>query len=358
MKKKIIGIFVCMLLIGTVLSVSGNVDVERTTIRLSSGNTLYVGGSGPGNYTSIQGAIDDAEDGDTVFVYDDSSPYYENVVVDESINLVGEDKATTIIDGDYNKCSVVDIREDGVLVSGFTIIKCWFYAIILRRCGNAVIKDNIISIGIENGYSDPFGIYLVESRNNLIQENKIFNSKGLGDGISSYTSARESYFNNISGNEIFGFKWGINIENYDDVILYNNYIYNNMKIGIRIKNSAKTLISNNIIIENGYDRPRGGILLDNCENITITNNHISNNNPEGVYLYQSINNKIHQNNFINNKRNAYFSEGSSNSWNKNYWNKPRLFPKLIFGKINFGDYSFPWFNFDWKPAQEPYDIGV
>ena len=41
------------------------------------GNVLYVGGSGPGNYTKIQDAVDDASDGDTVFVY--SGIYYETI---------------------------------------------------------------------------------------------------------------------------------------------------------------------------------------------------------------------------------------------------------------------------------------
>jgi len=51
---------------------------------------LYVGGSVPNNYTTIQSAIDDAVDGDTVFVYDDSSPYREHLLIETSINLLGE----------------------------------------------------------------------------------------------------------------------------------------------------------------------------------------------------------------------------------------------------------------------------
>ena len=39
------------------------------------GNILYVGGSGPGNYTKIQDALDNATEGDTVYVY--SNTYYE-----------------------------------------------------------------------------------------------------------------------------------------------------------------------------------------------------------------------------------------------------------------------------------------
>ncbi|NHJ39073.1 MAG: hypothetical protein FK731_03500, partial [Asgard group archaeon] len=50
-------------------------------VTIISGNTLYVGGGGSNNYSSIQEAIDDAIDGDTVFVYDKSSPYNENISI-------------------------------------------------------------------------------------------------------------------------------------------------------------------------------------------------------------------------------------------------------------------------------------
>ncbi|EMR74892.1 parallel beta-helix repeat (two copies) [Thermoplasmatales archaeon SCGC AB-540-F20] len=63
------------------------------------GTTLYVGGTGPNNYTKIQDAINDASDGYTVFVYNDSSPYYESIIIDKSINLVGEDRDSTHIAG-------------------------------------------------------------------------------------------------------------------------------------------------------------------------------------------------------------------------------------------------------------------
>ncbi|MBP1662308.1 MAG: hypothetical protein H6P94_557, partial [Thermoplasmatales archaeon] len=42
-------------------------DAEKS-FSTSSGTWLYVGGSGPGNYTKIQDAIDNASDGDTIFV--------------------------------------------------------------------------------------------------------------------------------------------------------------------------------------------------------------------------------------------------------------------------------------------------
>ncbi|MEA2067126.1 MAG: hypothetical protein U9O65_08565, partial [Thermotogota bacterium] len=89
---------------------------------LNNGNTLYVGGSGPGNYTKIQDAINDSKDGDTVFVYDDSSPYYESGVIDKSINFLGENKETTIIDGRKDKEeTVVMVEAPYVNISHFTI---------------------------------------------------------------------------------------------------------------------------------------------------------------------------------------------------------------------------------------------
>jgi hypothetical protein len=57
-----------------------------------NGNTYYVGCLGPGCYDTIQEGINVAEDGDTVYVYDDFAPYYENVIVNKSIYLIGEDK--------------------------------------------------------------------------------------------------------------------------------------------------------------------------------------------------------------------------------------------------------------------------
>ncbi|KAA0009241.1 MAG: hypothetical protein FE036_00850, partial [Thermoplasmata archaeon] len=47
----------------------------------ASENILYVGGSGPNNYTKIQDAIDNASNGDTIKVY--NGIYKENVVINK-----------------------------------------------------------------------------------------------------------------------------------------------------------------------------------------------------------------------------------------------------------------------------------
>jgi len=51
----------------------------------------------PDNYPTIKAALENAVDGDTVLVK--KGVYHENLKVNASISLVGEDRDTTIIDG-------------------------------------------------------------------------------------------------------------------------------------------------------------------------------------------------------------------------------------------------------------------
>ena len=119
--KKALVFTVIILFIFMSITPSSAVDnVKKSTIPFSDGDILYVGGNGTGNYTRIQDAINDAENGDTVFVYDDSSPYLENILVNKSIKLIGEDKETTIIDG-RNYENTILIVSDNVYLYGFCI---------------------------------------------------------------------------------------------------------------------------------------------------------------------------------------------------------------------------------------------
>jgi len=83
-KNLVIGIIA--LFIRMTITPSVAVDtIEQCSMSTSNGNTLYVGGTREDNYTRTQDAINDANNGDTVFVCDASSPYFENVVGDKSI---------------------------------------------------------------------------------------------------------------------------------------------------------------------------------------------------------------------------------------------------------------------------------
>ena len=117
MKVKLIGIFICMVLVAGFLPVSGITIIERTPSTMDNGNILYVGGDGPGNYSRIQDAIQNATDGDTVFVYSGTYIIVDLVFIDVSIRLIGENKEITILTG-----MAMGINKTGVEIRGFTFL--------------------------------------------------------------------------------------------------------------------------------------------------------------------------------------------------------------------------------------------
>ena len=99
MLRKDLAVAVILLFIGMCIVPATGTISELSPKPITTGNTLYVGGTGEGNYTSIQEAINYSFEVDTVYVYDDSSPYFENIIINKSIHLIGENKDTTVIDG-------------------------------------------------------------------------------------------------------------------------------------------------------------------------------------------------------------------------------------------------------------------
>lgn len=148
------------------------------------GNTLYVGGNGGNNYSKIQDAMNNASNGDTIFVY--SGIYYENVVIDKSISLIGENKETTIIDGS-NAGDVALVTANGVTVQEFTI----------RNSGklNAGVKmsfandNSIYNCNISNNY---YGIYAYYPYND-----SIYNCSFTDGGIFIWGNNLSYFIHNI-----------------------------------------------------------------------------------------------------------------------------------------------------------------
>ena len=89
------------------------------TCRAKNENTLYVGGNGPGNYSKINDAYNDANPGDTIFVY--CGIYYERLRIKKTVNLIGEDKDTTSIIYNSKHWDPIKIWALNVVISGFKI---------------------------------------------------------------------------------------------------------------------------------------------------------------------------------------------------------------------------------------------
>lgn len=249
-----IWLLVCANLIGLIMiSPEGEV--------LASAKTIIVDDNGtPGidcNYTKIQWAIDNASIGDTVFVK--NGTYYENVVVNKSISLVGEDIDTTIIDGEGSG-DVVRITADWVNIAGFSVTN-GEYGIYLYSSNNNVTNNNITmnknrglyiyyssnnNISNNNISNNHIGMSLVSAPDNTIIENQI---SGNSDGLLPYLSNNASIINNnISMND----NYGLGISSSNNNTLIDNQLWDNGHINLIVTGNQKehfnhTIPTSNII---------------------------------------------------------------------------------------------------------------
>ena len=290
--KKGVVFGIVILFIGMSITSSSGINlVKQSTKAILDGNILYVGGSGPGNYSNIQDALDDAVDNDTVFVFDDSSPYYKNLIISNSISLIGEDRDTTIIDGS-GIGKVVDIKENYATINGFTIQNSGpeknDAGIIMNTHYSKVINNNIKN-------NKNIGI-LFNANNNLVSQNDI--SFNVGAGIKFH---EETYYNTISNNNIGNNERQglVFMRSHYNTITQNN-IHDNKLFGVDILySSTGNYFSENDIVSNALD----GILLFLATNHTIYNNNILNNGETGVMIQSDggKNHSILNNNICSNR---------------------------------------------------------
>ena len=214
----------------------------------------------PDDFSSIQEAIDTASDGDTVYVK--TGAYHENVRINKSISLIGENVDSTVIDGNPPEGYriPITIESDNVSVSGFKILY-GFNGIGVGAVKFCSISGNRIS-------GNQHGVVLVKS---------------------SYCNVTKNYF------ELIGLSSAIQLNYAHNNLVSGNYI-DNCTEGIQIWQSSynKTVTENTI--KNCKDV---AIRLQNADNNTITRNDVSNSGT-GTTIYVANNNTITKNNYVNN----------------------------------------------------------
>jgi parallel beta-helix repeat protein len=375
MKRKCLAVGIILLFIGTAIIPSMAQDTKKSTKTSSRGHWLYVGGNGPGNYSKIQDAIDNARDGDTVFVY--VGIYYENITIYHVITVLGENKDTTIIDG-YETDNVVYIVGNGICFSGFTVQNSSLFG----GAGIMVLADGG-SVEITNVHvtDNAIGILLKSGTGTILHDTVINNNTETGVYVQSYRS--EIYDNIITNNRFFGIV--LLDEDVDYTIIKNNVITYSRE-GIWISDMYQTSnieITNNIIMNsstygvslgavdseingNQFCNNSIAVTLAGAQRNDIRDNTFRNNN-QGLLIVGGGRNRIHRNNFIQNKEDAFFThllfaQSARNYWYRNYWDTHHLpIPKPIKGqKVLFIPFSI-WFNISWVqfdllPALKPYDI--
>ena len=259
-------------------------------------HTIIVNASGGGDYTHIQWAIDNASDGGTVYV--EAGTYCENVKINKTLNLIGESRKNTVIDGGGN----------GIVVKV------------------SVDKVNISEFRITNGSC---GIYLFNSNHCRIENNNCSNNLAYGirlegsEGHCNYNSIINNTCNSNSNG--MGFVASIGLCN--DNIIINNTCNSNKYDGIELfimwGLCDRNLIHNNTCNYNGNN----GIELQESNSNNISYNICIYNTNYAICLYGGTNNNIiHHNTIINNNgSNLALDYGKGNLWNTskegNYWSK-------------------------------------
>ena len=273
-------------------------------------------GIGTTRWASIQDAIDSSTNSEIIYVF--NGTYHENIFLDISVRILGEDKGKTIINGG-GKDTVVSIIGQLCSISGFSII-------------NSGSQDGDSGISIEADMSF--------ATNNIINNNK------AGVSIIGNINYPVLLYNEISNNS-----YGVYLESDGVfVIIFSNIVRNN-NYGVFLSNSERQMVAGNEIIFNNKS-----VYLRNSDHNSIYLNNIS-DSELGVYLENSENNMIGLNNFIDNERHAKFYKCERNFFSQNYWDKSRIIPKFIFGRAgNFG--LIPWVNIDFMPAKTPNDIHI
>ena len=269
-------------------------------------------------FQHIQDAIDNAIDGDVIFVF--NGIYYENIVIDKRINLIGNNYQMTIIDGnniDYT--NAIDVTANGTRINGFTIQHAFYYGIhteasftnitgniirnnsrgpiymnsgaanrkssgnivhfntmqnngegirVLSGCDFNVISDNII----ENNTGDCISFY--ESSNNIIARNTI---RKNGAGIDLFYGFNNVVFSNLIINNSGG---GVTFTNLSNSICYRNTITGNNGLGIVVyDHSSNCIVANNNVSQNKEGRGLGLWDISHC---LISGNRVTGHSGDGI----------------------------------------------------------------------------
>jgi parallel beta-helix repeat protein len=243
-------VMVVILLLLSCSFATSNALEQRVDIRIPSSlsKVIVVDDDGDGNYTTIQAAIDNATDGDTIIVF--SGVYHESLVVNKQLILTGaeeENQGVPEINGEGHPYAVI-IEANGCLFQGFTVntsdLNPLLAGIKITSEGNT-IRNNTLKYHCN-------GIYCLQSKNMTIRDNTFRNNSC-------------AVFLNQSQN--------ILVDNND---INSTYTYENFTgstcSGIVINGSQGVIVSNNVIFVNFLG---DGIVLIQSSHNTVTNNVVS-----------------------------------------------------------------------------------
>jgi parallel beta-helix repeat protein len=231
------------------------------------------------HYATIQEAIDANEtlDGHTIFV--EAGIYYEHVVVNKILSLIGEDKELAIIDGNGTGTTVL-IESWDVSLKRFTI-RHGYDGILINMehqiPNHIVIDSNVISDNSNHGLDIEYGVH------NIVKGNTIENND-IGVYLGGCEDNITIYQNEVKNNTQCGIQLDFNLRqppqargSHNSLVVCNNITENG--VGVQLLGSNNRFYYNNFVnnsIQVTYIPPADPLLPANVWNDSVEGNYWSN----------------------------------------------------------------------------------
>lgn len=260
---------------------------DSTGFRARTGKVIDVK---PGE--SIQEAVGVAVPGDLVRIH--PGVYHETIYIDkDDITLQGviDNGEWPVLDGQKKMNDAILYSGNGVLIENLKITNYKGNGIMGQAGNNYVIRNNwIVDTGV-------YGIFPQFGKNGIVERNIL---TGIEDAA-IYIGMCDNI--DVRFNEVFGNVAGIEIENSRHALVEYNYAHNNtggilafLTPGLPIKTCFDVIIRNNYIYNNNTKNfgapgstvshiPQGtGILVMAADDIIIENNIIAGNDNAGITI--------------------------------------------------------------------------
>ncbi len=274
---------------------------QRLAARKSAPATRSISGviKVPGDYDSIQEAVDAAAPGDVIEVRGTHTDLEVINIFTEGITLDG---SKAHLKGSMESAARIQVFADDVRVTGFTLdrMRIWVFG------GNrAEITNNNVShtgsalavfggsegsiIKNNHAHNSAHGLFLVNTRNNLVENNKFNNNSVVGiiltDGNQGNTPADN---NTLLDNTVNGNTRGIRVFGSHGNVITDCTVNGSDLSGIVLWESTGTVITDCKTNGNGFD----GILLIDSDNNEIRESMANGNTEIGIELRTSDNNTV------------------------------------------------------------------
>ncbi|MHA1288577.1 MAG: right-handed parallel beta-helix repeat-containing protein, partial [Candidatus Thorarchaeota archaeon] len=282
--------------------------------------------------------------GGTVYIYNGS--YWENVVVNKSVTLQGEERDETIV---YGASPCINVTVNNVTIRDMSVANCTSYGIYINASNATIVNNSIYNVSGLNPATDTdtpggiaAGIYLTGSQNCTVENNTIANMTGGkgaadtdgyssgwegGDGVGIYIeNSRDNKISNNTIKELYAGSGGSGASRSGNAgNIFGFYLKGNFSNIIDNKNTVEgdpviyyadtsdTIIEGYVLREDVNPTNLGKIALINVRNFTVRNNIVANYTGEwegttsaegpsktgfrgiGIYLNNSNNNTFENN---------------------------------------------------------------